>query len=100
MISSSTLHVGRHGSTHSLQQIHSSAARNIMQQSSSPDSPQLPPRRHHDTITEGEESACSDDDKTVSAIDNAVKNSNDPTQQSSAGQKHKKGSITSHKDRR
>ena len=100
MISSSTLHVGRHGSTHSLQQIQLSAARNLHEKPSSPDSPQLHPRRHHDTITEGEESACSDDDKTVSAVDNAVKSSNDPAQQSSAGQKHKKGSITSHKDRR
>ena len=100
MISSSTLHVGRHGSTHSLQQIQSSAARNLQQQPTSPDSPQLTPRRRHDTITEGEEFACSEDDKTASATDNAVKSSSDPTQQSVAGQKHKKGSITSHKDRR
>lgn len=100
MISSSALHVGRHGSTHSLQQIQLSAAKNLHQQPSSPDSPQLTRRRHHDTITEGEESACSDDDKNISAADNAVKSSNDPTEHSSAGQKHKKGSITSHKDRR
>ena len=100
MISSSALHVGRHGSTHSLQQIQLSAARNLQQQPSSPDSPQIHSRRHHDTITEGEESACSEDDKAVSATDNAVKNSNDTAHQSNSGQKHKKTSIASHKDRR
>ena len=66
MISSSALHVGRHGSTHSLQQIQLSAARNL-QQASSPDSPQISPRRHHDTITEGEESAV-DIQKTDNSI--------------------------------
>lgn len=96
MISASSLNIGRHGSTHSLQQIHSSAARNLQQHPSSPDSPQLQHRRNHETITEGEE--CSDDDKTATAADNAVKSSNDPAEQSE--QKHKKGSLTSHKDRR
>ena len=102
MISSSTLHVGRHGSTHSLQQIQLSAARNLQQQPASPDSPQLPTKvvRHHDTITEGEESACSDDDRAEQPTDDGVKSNSDPTQQSTSGHKHKKGSISSHKDRR
>ena len=105
MISSSALHVGRHGSTHSLQQIHMSAARNL-QQASSPDSPQISPRRRHDTITEGEESASSEDGKPVSptdVLDEGAKINNElvatqhhPTNE----QTHKKGSITSRKDRR
>ena len=105
MISSSALHVGRHGSTHSLQQIHLSAARNL-QQASSPDSPQLTPRRRHDTITEGEESAGSEDGTIlppVDIIDKGVKSNNEPitTQQPPINeQKNKKGSISSRKDRR
>ena len=105
MISSSALHVGRHGSTHSLQQIHLSAARNL-QQASSPDSPQISPRRHHDTITEGEESANSEDGNhvpTADVLDEGAKSNNDPitTQHPPVNeQTHKKGSITSRKDRR
>ena len=98
MISSSALHVGRHGSTHSLQQIHLSAARNLQHQPpSSPDSPQLSARRHHDTITEGDE--C-EDEKIKEAVEEVLKKTIEPKQQSPAVPKTKKGSITSHKDRR
>lgn len=97
MISSSTLHVGRHGSTHSLQQIGHSV-RGLQQHPPSSDSPQLTRRRHHDTITEGGESACSEDDKSASVIDGDVKSSNDP--QPSTEQQHKRGSNASKKDRR
>ena len=98
MISSSALHVGRHGSTHSLQQI-SHAARSLQLHSLSSESPQLTPRRHHDTITECGESTCSGDDKSVS-VDVAKRSSNDIQSPTSTGE-HKKGSnASSHKDRR
>ena len=97
MISSSTLHVGRHGSTHSLQQI-SHTVRGLQLHPLSSDSPQLTPRRHHDTITEGGESGCTEDDKSIS-VDSAVKSSDNPQFPHSTGQ-HKKGSNASHRDRR
>ena len=100
MISSSALHVGRHGSTHSLQQIHMNAARNLQQQPSAPDSPQLHQKRHHDTITEGEEPLCSEDGKAISSHEDDIKNKCNTSQKPSPGQTHKKGSIISHKDRR
>ena len=105
MISSSALHVGRHGSTHSLQQIQLSAARNL-QQASSPDSPQITPRRHHDTITEGEESTSSEDGKILPPVDvpdEGVKINNEviTTQQPPViEKKKKKGFLPSRKDRR
>ena len=105
MISSSALHVGRHGSTHSLQQIQLSAARNL-QQTSSPDSPQITPRRRHDTITEDEETTNSEGGTIlppVDVIDEGVKNSNEviTTQQPPViEQKKKKGFLPSRKDRR
>lgn len=99
MISSSTLHVGRHGSQHSLQQI-IHTARGLQLHPLSPDSPQLAHRRHHDTITEAGESACSEDDKSKSvSTEAAVKSSNNPQSPQSTGQ-HKKGSNASHRDRR
>ena len=104
MISSSALHVGRHGSTHSLQQVSSashSAPRACHQQHTlSTDSPR-PIRRHHDTITEGGEStACSEDDKSGAGVDGAVKNINASQSPSSTDQQqlHKKGSNASKKD--
>ena len=64
MISSTTLHVGRHGSTHSLQQI--GHLRGLQHQP--PDSPQLSHRQfRHDTIVERGESACSDENQSVTA---------------------------------
>ena len=104
MISSSTLHVGRHGSTHSISQMAAQSAKSLQQHSSSSDSPQqVSRRRHHDTITEGGESqACSEDDKSLCVDIDVVKSLQEPHKTPplpSPGQ-NKKGSNASHRDRR
>ena len=65
MISSATMHVGPRGSTHSLQQIGGHLRGHQHQPS---DSPQLSHRQpRHDTIVERGESACSDENQSVTA---------------------------------
>ena len=78
MISSTTLHVGPRGSTHSLQQI--GHPRGVQHQSS--DSPQFSHRQpRHDTIVERGESACSDDNQSVAADKKAAAITSEQQQQ-------------------
>lgn len=101
MISSSALHVGKHGSTHSLQQI--GHLRGLQHQH--PDSPQLSHRQsRHDTIVERGESACSEDNHSGTADKNAVAITSEQQQQNQDHQQaqphHKKGLNPFHKNQR
>ena len=105
MISSTTLHVGPRGSTHSLQQI--GHPRGLQHQPS--DSPQFSHRQpRHDTIVERGESACSDDNQSVTADKKAAAITSEQQQQQDQDhqqpqqqQKHpKKGFNPFHKNQR
>ena len=96
MISSSALNVGRHGSTHSLQ----NPPPRGCQQQTSPDSPQIPHRwTHHDTITEGGESNAASEDNHSTSVDGAISRK-DIDQNKPHQPLPKKGSTASQKGRR
>ena len=98
MISSSTLNVGRHGSTHSLQSATHPPLRGYQQQTC-PDSPQISHRRYHDTITEGGESNAASEDNHSTSVDGAMSREN-TDQNKPHHPLPKKGSTASHKSRR